>query len=194
MNSQERKAYAKAYYEATKEQYKAYYEANKEEIKASKKAYYEANKEEIKASKKAYAQAHKEQRKAYYEANKEQRKAYYEAHKEYINAYVKAYKQAHKDQVKAYMKSDVNSKGQTKQSIRMKSQRILKQMNLHIDGYEIHHCFGYEDPSKFIYCSREMHRTIHQYLRDNNISANSDHWMAIRDIVNSADEFMYIKC
>ena len=168
MNSQERKAYAKAYYEATKEQYKAYYEANKEEIKASKKA---------------YAQAHKEQR-----------KAYYEAHKEYINAYVKAYKQAHKDQVKAYMKSDVNSKGQTKQSIRMKSQRILKQMNLHIDGYEIHHCCGYEDPSKFIYCSREMHRTIHQYLRDNNISANSDHWMAIRDIVNSADEFMYIKC
>ena len=129
-------------------------------------------------------------------------KAYKQAHKEEAKAATKAWQASHKehyrdyqrDYMKAYSKSDVNSKGQTKQSIRMKSQRILKQMNLHIDGYEIHHCFGYEDPSKFIYCSREMHRTIHQYLRDNNISANSDHWMAIRDIVNSADEFMYIKC
>ena len=41
---------------------------------------------------------------------------------------------------------------------------------------------------------KALHRTIHQFLRDNNISANSDHWMAIRDLVNSTDEFMYIKC
>ena len=67
-------------------------------------------------------------------------------------------------------------------------------MNLHIDGYEIHHCFGYEDPSKFIYISKSLHSKIHQYLRDNNIDASTDHWMHIRDIVNSTDEFMYIKC
>ena len=67
-------------------------------------------------------------------------------------------------------------------------------MNLKIPGYEIHHCFGYEDPSKFIYISKELHLKIHQYLRDNNIDADTDHWMAIRDLVNNADEFMYIKC
>ena len=152
----------------------------KEEYKAYQKAYYQAHKEQI-----------KEQRKAYI-------KAYNQAHKEEKKAAVKAYQQAHKEQYKAYdkeyKKADVNSKGQTKHSIRQKSQHILKKMNLHIDGYEIHHCFGYEDPSKFIYISISLHRKIHQFLRDNNIDASSDHWMEIRDIVNSADEFTYIKC
>ena len=191
MIKEERKAYRKAYYETNKakllEKMKAYKQAHKDQAKA----YYEANKEEIKASKKAYYQAHKEQRKAtvkaYYEAHKEQRKAinkaWHEAHREEFNAYMKA-----------YSKSDVNSLGQTKQSIRMKSNRILKQMNLHIDGYEIHHCFGYEDPSKFIYISKSLHSKIHNYLRDNNIDASTDHWMLIRDLVNDTDEFTYIKC
>ena len=122
---------------------------------------------------------------AYKDPNKakEYLKAWYEAHKEERNAYMKAYR-----------KADVNSIGQTKHSIRMKSQHILKQMNLHIDGYQIHHCFGYEDASKFIYISKSLHLKIHKYLRDNNIDADSDHWMAIRDLVNATDEFMYIKC
>ena len=159
----------------------------KEEYKAYQKAYYQAHKEQFKEQKKAYYQATKEQRKAYIQAHKEQRKAWFEAHKEHYKAYGKAYQ-------KAYLKSDVNSLGETKHSIRQKSQYILKKMNLNIPDYEIHHCFGYEDPSKFIYCSKSLHRKIHQYLRDNNIDASSDHWMTIRDIVNSADEFMYIKC
>ena len=96
--------------------------------------------------------------------------------------------------MKSYMKSDRNANGDTKESIRSKSRAILKQMNLHIPGYEIHHCFGYEDPSKFIYCSKSLHLNIHKYLREHNISASCDHWMAIRDLVNSTDEFMYIKC
>ena len=124
-------------------------------------------------------------------------KAYYQARKEEMIAKKKAYRQAHKEEAKAYMKSylksDVNSLGQTKSSIRTKSKRILKRMNLHIDGYEIHHCFTYDDPSKFIYISRALHLKIHQFLRDNNIDASSDHWMAIRDLVNSSDEFVYIK-
>ena len=128
---------------------------------------------------------------------KEYNKAYYEANKEQIKESKKAYYQTHKEQrresQKAYNKADVNALGQTKQSIRRKSRRILKQMKLHIDGYEIHHCFGYDDPSKFIYISIELHRTIHQYLRDNNIDAASDHWMQIRQLVNSTDEFVYIK-
>lgn len=140
--------------------------------------------------------------KAYYEAHKDQSKAYHKAwqasHKEHYRNYQKGYKEAHKDQaneyMKAYNKSDVNSLGQTKQSIRKKSSRILKQMNLHIDGYEIHHCFGYEDASKFIYISKSLHLKIHKYLREHNIDASCDHWMHIRDLVNDTDEFTYIKC
>ena len=159
----------------------------KEEYKAYQKAYYQAHKEQFKEQKKAYYQATKEQRKAYIQAHKEQRKAWFEAHKEHYKAYGKAYQ-------KAYLKSDVNSLGETKHSIRQKSQYILKKMNLNIPDYEIHHCFGYEDPSKFIYISKSLHLKIHKFLRDNKISADTDHWMQIRDIVNDTDEFMYIKC
>lgn len=165
MTQEERKEYQKAYYQAHKEQYKEYYQAHKEELKAYQKAY-----------QKAYSQNHKEE-------TKTASKAYYKANKEYYNAYHKAYK-----------KYDVNSLGQTKESIRSKSLYILKKMHLNIPGYQIHHCFGYEDPSKFIYISKSLHLKIHQYLRDNNIDASSDHWMQIRDLVNSTDEFMYIKC
>lgn len=170
------KKYSKAYYQAHKEQYKAYYQAHRQEIIAKKKAhgkvYYQANKEQKKASIKAWRAE-----------NKEYWKAWYAAHKEQYNAYKKA-----------YAKNEVNSLGQTKESIRQKSRQILKQMNLHIDNYEIHHCFGYDDPAKFIYISKALHLKIHKYLRDDNIDASNDHWMEIRDLVNSTDEFMYIKC
>ena len=172
MNKEQRKEYMKAWREAHKEERKAYYQAHKEEKKAIAKAYYKAHKEECKANMKAYYQAHKEEKKAWREANIEQVKAY----------------------MKDYNRSDVNSLGQTKISIRKKSNRILKKIGMNIPGYEIHHCFGYEDPSKFIYISKALHSKIHQYLRDNNIDADSDHWMQIRDLVNSTDEFMYIKC
>ena len=129
---------------------------------------------------------------------KEYMKAYYQAHKEQALAKKKAYRQANKDQIKAYQKeyykTEVNSLGQTKASIRKKSQRILKKSGIKIPGYQIHHCFGYEDASKFIYCSKSLHTKIHQYLRDNNIDADSDHWLAISHIVNSTYEFIYIKC
>lgn len=135
------------------------------------KAWYKAHKETMKAKQKAYREAHKEEYKAWKEANKE-----------HCNNYQKA-----------YHKADLNSLGQTKKSIRYKSYQILKRMNLHIDRYEIHHCFGYEDASKFIYISKALHVKIHKYLRDNNIIADSNHWMQIRDIVNSSNEFTYIK-
>lgn len=147
------------------------------------KEYRQIHRDKAKEYMKAYNQAHKEQYKAYRQAHKEKVKAYYQAHKEQCKAYMKS-----------YYKSDVNSLGQTKLSIRMKSQRILKQMNLHISGYEIHHCFGYDDPSKFIYISKALHLKIHQLLRDNGIDASTDHWMSIRDLVNSTEEFTYIKC
>ena len=156
----------------TKEERKEYYQSHKDSEKAKMKAYYQANKDKFKA----YYQAHKEDKKAYYKENKEQ-----------INAYKKAYK-------KAYTKNEVNLLGQTKANIRQKSRIILKKSGIKIPGYQIHHCFGYEDASKFIYISKELHLKIHQFLRDNNINADKDHWMEIRDIVNDSDEFMYIKC
>lgn len=140
----------------------------------------------------------KEYNKAWYESHKEQckeyHKAYYQANKDKVKSKKKDWREANKEQIKAYNKADLNSLGQNKGLIRKKSQLILKRMKLKLPGYEIHHCFGYEDPSKFIYCSKALHLKIHQYLRDKNIDASSDHWMTIRDLVNSTDEFWYIKC
>ena len=124
--------------------------------------------------------------------------------KEYMKEYMKAYRQSHKDkciayyqthkeQAKAYNRSDVNSLGQTKHSIRVKSLKILKKSGINIPGYEIHHCFGYNDPTKFIYISKSLHLKIHQFLRDNNIDADSDHWMQIRDMVLHCNEYFYAK-
>lgn len=175
-----RQEYSKRYYQAHKEEAKAWYEANKEQHKSTMKAYYQAHKKEVKATKKAYYQAHKEARKA-------SAKAWYEANKEHYRDYQRNY-------MKAYSKSDVNTLGQTKNSIRKKSRQILKKTGIKIPGYQIHHCFGYDDASKFIYISKALHLKIHQYLRDNNIDAGKDHWMQIRDIVNDTDEFTYIKC
>ena len=147
-------------------------------------------KEERKAYLKAWRASHKEQRKAYmkayYEAHKEQAKEYREAHREERKAAMKAWSEAHRQESYKYKKSDVNSLGQTKTSIRSKSSRILKQMNLHIPGYETHHCFGYEYPSKFIYCSKELHLKIHQFLRDNNIDADSDHYEQIKHLLDDS--------
>jgi len=155
-------------------------------------------KQERKEYMKAWYQAHKEQVKAYYKANKERKrarmKAWHEAHKEQERSKMKAWREANKERVINYMKSDLNSLGETKSSIRLKSLKILKQINLKIPDYQIHHCFGYEDANRFIYISKSLHLKIHQYLRDHNISADSNHWMQIRDIVNAADEFTYIRC
>ena len=138
----------------------------KEERKEYMKAYYQANKEHVKAAKKDYYQAHKQQRKATV-------KAYYQAHKEQVKAYDKAYK-----------KADVNSFGETKESIRHKSNYILKKSGINIPGYQVHHCFTYDDPSEFIYCSKELHVKIHQFLRDNHIDADSDHYDKIKHLLD----------
>ena len=122
------------------------------------------NSEERKAYMKAWKEAHKESMKAYYESHKEQRKAY----------------------MKAYMKSDVNSHGQTKHSIRQKSQRYLNKYGTKIPGYQIHHCCTYTEPYKFIYCSKEFHHLIHAYLKQHNIDADSDHYEQIKHLLDDS--------
>lgn len=103
----------------------------------------------------------------------------------------------HKEEWNAYMRKkiaeDVNSVGVTKSHIRRRSRRILDRIHDKLQCYEIHHCFGYEDPNKFIYIPRDLHLKIHQLLRDNNIPVDSDHWNVIRDLVNSCEEYTYIR-
>lgn len=136
-----------------------------------------------------------------------------EARKEYMKKYMKKRRSEpndsymenkmrrrneHKLERNAYMKDynskDVNSAGVTKHWIRVLSNRILFKKHYKLRGYEIHHCFGYEDPSKFIYIPRTLHQQIHQMLRDDKIPADSNHWNSIRDIVNSCEEYTFISC
>ena len=192
----DRKEYMKAYYEAHREsekvKHKAWRQSHKEQIKEQRKAYYQANKEQIKEQRKAYYDSHKvsvkSKKKEYYAANREsvksKKKEYYAANKQECKDKVKAYKQAHKQEIKAYFQFDLNALGQTKNSIRCKSQYILKKSGIKIPGYQIHHCFTYDDPTKFIYCSKETHLKIHQFLRDNNIDADTDHYNKIKHLLD----------
>lgn len=135
-------------------------------MKAYQREYYQKHKKDIISKKKAYYQKHKEDKKAY-------NKSYRESHKDYYNDYSKK-----------YSKADVNSFGKTKDSIRQKSKYYLKKHGTKIPGYQIHHCFTYDEPYKFIYCSREKHLEIHQYLRDNNINANTNHYEQIKHLLD----------
>ena len=112
----------------------------------------------------------------------------YQAHKKERIAKQKAYNKAHKEEINEYMKdyrkADVNSLGQTKESIRHKSQRYMNKYGTKIKGYQIHHCCTYDEPYKFIYCSKEIHLLIHSYLRQHNIDANSNHFEQIKHLLD----------
>ena len=133
--------------------------------------------------------------KAYYQAHKEDKKAWEQAHREERKAYRKAWEQAHREEMKAYKKSDTNSLGQTKHSIRAKSRKYLFNVLKHnkLKGYEIHHCFGYDDYRNFIYIPKSLHLQIHQFLRDNRIDADTDHYNKIVHLINACEEYVYIK-
>ena len=133
--------------------------------------------------------------KAYYQAHKEDKKAWEQAHREERKAYKKAWGQAHREERKAYKKSDTNSLGQTKHSIRAKSSRYLFNVLKHtkLKNYEIHHCFGYDDYRNFIYIPKSLHLQIHQFLRDNRIDADTEHYNKIVHLINACEEYVYIK-
>lgn len=134
------------------------------------KEYYEAHKEEFIAYNKAYYQEHKED-------NTARCKKWREANKDKVREYHKKYKQTH-------WKADVNTSGQPKHSVRMKSRYYLSKQGKIIPGYEIHHCFTYNEPYKFIYCSKEIHHNIHAYLREHNIDADSNHYEQIKHLLD----------
>ena len=140
--------------------------------------------EYMKAWKEAHKESEKAKLKAWKEANKERVKAWCEANKEHVKAYMKAWCEANKEHVKAYNRSDINSLGQTKESIRRKSRYYLNKYGTKIPGYQIHHCCTYIEPYKFIYCSKEMHLLIHAYLKQHNIDADSDHYDLIKHLLD----------
>ena len=143
-------------------------------------------------------QDRREYKKAWREANKDQvkakNKAWYEAHREEMKAYNQANREHYNEYMKDYIKSDVNSLGQTKDSIRGKSQYYLKKYGAKIQGYQIHHCCTYTEPYKFIYCSKEMHRLIHAYLRQHNIDADSDHFEQIKHLLDDTVVLYGLDC
>jgi len=137
----------------------------------------------------------KEARKEYMKKYMKKRRS--EPNEEYIAHKMKR-RSEHKLERNVYMKGynakDVNAAGVTRQQIRVLSNRILFKKHYKLHGYEIHHCFGYEDANKFIYIPRTLHQQIHQMLRDDKIPAYSNHWNTIRDMVNSCDEYTFISC
>ena len=173
-DTNKRKEYMKAWLEANKDSVKAYRQAHKEERKAYTKAYYQAHKEERQEYSRKYYKANKEQ-------VKEQTKEYKKAHKEECKAYMKSYLKSY---MKSYREADINSLGESKSSIRSKSQRYLNKYGTKIKGYQIHHCCTYTEPYKFIYCSREMHKLIHNYLKQHNIDADSNHYEQIKHLLD----------
>ena len=42
------------------------------------------------------------------------------------------------------------------------------------------------------YIPKSLHNKIHQYLRDNNIDTDNDHYNAIKYILNDCEEYTYI--
>ena len=109
-----------------------------------------------------------------------------------------AYYREHRIEKLAYYKDyqmlDLNNNGTTKVSIRGRSSYILYKKRKHtkLENYEIHHCFGYDNPNKFIYIPKALHLQIHQRLRDQNISAEDVHFEQIKDLINECKEYTYI--
>lgn len=142
-----------------------------------------------------------EQRKAETNARNKARYRNNPEYREYKLEYGKDYQKLRlknssefKDYQYSYRRNDLNSNGKTKNNIRRQSLYILynKKHHTKLKGYEIHHCFGYDDPTKFIYIPKSLHNKIHQLLRDKNLDADSNHFNYIVHLINECSEYTYI--
>ena len=177
--------------EAKKARCRKRYAEHHEERKASMRKRYAEHKEEYKARQKKYYAEHTEEHKA---RVKKYKAEHSEEHKASMrNSYAK-----HREERKAYQRrmyaEDLNKNGVPKSKIRTASWNILKKVHSKLSGYEIHHCFGYEDTDKFIYIPRKLHREIHSFLDNLGIPSAENHWNVIRDMVNSCEDYTYIRC
>lgn len=125
---------------------------------------------------------------------KDYNKVYKKEHTEELKEYMKEYQKVNKEERKVYRKSQLNSNNDTLNNIRIKSRRYLHNVLNHnkLDNYEIHHCFSYNDYTKFIYIPKALHLKIHQHLKDNNIDAKAEHYKYIVDMINECTEYTYI--
>lgn len=144
-------------------------------------------KEEHKARVRKWKAEHHEEYKAYHRKS-------YAKHSEEVKAYRRKYRAEHKAYRKKWNAEDLNKNGIPKNNVRSASGRILVKVHRKIRGYEIHHCFGYEDPDKFIYIPKKLHDEIHSFLKRLGIPSDENHWNVIRDMVNSCEEYTYIRC
>lgn len=103
-------------------------------------------------------------------------------------------KEYQKEYQKEYKSNNLNYNGTPKNNIRTQSNNILFKQRKHtkLEAYEIHHAFGYDDPSKFIYIPRTLHKAIHRFLKENNINADTDHYKYISAMINECTEYTYI--
>ena len=126
------------------------------------------------------------------------KKAYYQNHRMDKLFYQKSYYRDNRNERIAYQKDyqmlDLTNSGVSKHCIRTQSSYILfkKRNHTKLENYEIHHCFGYDDPNKFIYIPKALHLQIHQRLRDKNILAEDEHYEQIKDLINECQEYTYI--
>jgi hypothetical protein len=136
-----------------------------------------------------YNAEHREERKEYF---RKYRAEHSEERREYMCKYRAEHREEQNKRMRKYLSQDLNRFGVKKCNIRNQSRSYLLSKRAKLPGYEIHHAFGYDDYTKFIYIPKTLHIQIHQLLRDHKISADSDHWMTIRDLVNSCEQYTYI--
>lgn len=126
------------------------------------------------------------------------RREYYLNNSEYEKCKVKEWVNSHKDEYNEYQrnynKSQRNIHGQTLNNVRQLSNHYLFKRIKHnkLNGYQIHHCYGYDDPHKFIYINKELHKAIHNRLREMNIDAKSNHYKFIKDLIDNCSDYLYI--
>lgn len=166
------------------------YERRKEYVRIKNLARYHTNPE--------YKERHKQYFKNKYNTDPEFRKRHNETTvKSNMNRYNNklGYKlqvmDKHREYYKEYLIDDNNKH---KHIVRNQSACILFKQRKHtkLKGYEIHHCFGYDDPSKFIYIPKTLHSAIHKFLREHFIDASSNHYKYITELLNNCVEYTYI--
>lgn len=97
----------------------------------------------------------------------------------------------HREYYKGYL---IDEDNKSKHYIRCQSASILFKQRKHtkLKDYEIHHCFGYGDPTKFIYIPKTLHSAIHKFIREHSIDACSNHYKYITELLNNCVEYTYI--
>jgi len=164
--------------EEEKEWNKKYYQEHKQECLNRAKNWAENNLERRNNNKKLWDIKNKD-------LNKIKKAEYYNDNKEELNAKHKEWIKNNRDYKNNYSKEYLQNQRQYFMSqCRAKSRAYLNKYGQKIEGYQIHHCCTYAEPFKFIYCSREMHRLIHSYLRQHNISADDEHYDYIKHLLN----------